>query len=393
MAALALAILFCVPLLWRALSSPPEADLPKLVPGSFHPQPEQLAQMGVTRADVRNFAGLVSADGAVSANDDTTTPVYSPFTGAVTRILASAGDHVEKGQPLLIVAATEAMQAQYDLVAAAGSARAAATSARNAVEAETRQHALYTDGSVALKDWHQAQVDLATAQGAQQAADAALVSARGKLQILGFTPQQIDRLEHIRDIRRLTPEAAIVAPVSGIVLQRQVGPGQYLQAGGSTPVFTIGNPATVWLVGNITEDQAAGLKAGDPVDATVASLPGRVFHAHLSWVASVLDPATHRLTVRAPIVNPDGALKPDMFASLVVHAGGDRRSPAVPERAVVREGDSAHLWVVSGDGDLYQRDIRTGRSQGGFVEVLAGLKPGERFASSGGLFLDSAQEN
>jgi cobalt-zinc-cadmium efflux system membrane fusion protein len=393
MAAVALLVLFCLPLLWRWLSSPPQGDLPKLVPGSFHAEPEQLAQMGITRADMHSFPGLVTADGAIAANDDTTTPVYSPFTGAAVRILAAAGDSVEKGQPLLIVSATEAMQAEYDLVSAAGAARSAATAARNATEAEARQHTLFLDGSVALKDWHQAQVDLAAAQSAQQSADAALVSARGKLQVLGFTPGQVEHLEHLRDIRHLTPEAAVPAPVSGIVLQRQVGPGQYLQAGGATPVFSIGNPATLWLVGNVPEEQAAGLRAGAAVDATVPALPGRVLHARLSWVASAIDPATHRLAVRAVIANPDGMLKPDMFASLTIHAGGDRRSPAVPERAVVREGEDTHLWVVSGDGDLSQRDIRTGRSQDGFIEVLAGLKPGERFASSGGLFLDSAQEN
>jgi cobalt-zinc-cadmium efflux system membrane fusion protein len=391
--ALGLGLLLCLPMLWRLIIPPSQGELPRLTPGSFHPEPGQLSEMGITRAGLRDFQGLVSADGAVAANDDTTTPVFSPFSGRVERILVRAGSRVKKGDPLMVVAATEGMQAQSDLIATANAARAAEATLRNATEAEARQHALYTDGSLALKDWHQSQLDLATVEAGLRTANAAMIAASGKLQILGFTPAQAAALEKGHDSAGLSADAAVVAPVTGIVLQRSVGPGQFLQAGNASQVFSIGDPSTLWLVGNVREDDASAMWVGAPVDVTVMAVPGRTFHGRLNWVAPAIDATTHRLAVRAEIANSDGILKPDMFASMVIHIGGDRHSPAVPERAVIRDGSAAHLWVVSGDGDLSERDIHVGRIQDGYVEVLDGLAAGERYASTGGLFLDSASQD
>jgi membrane fusion protein, heavy metal efflux system len=94
--------------------------------------------------------------------------------------------------------------------------------------------------------------------------------------------------------------------------------------------------------------------------------------------------------VRAVIENLDGALKPEMFANFRILTSDSSDAPAVPESAVVYEGDLAHVWVLSGDGLLAYRSIRTGRSNDGLVEVLDGLKPGERIVTKGGLFIDQA---
>jgi cobalt-zinc-cadmium efflux system membrane fusion protein len=99
---------------------------------------------------------------------------------------------------------------------------------------------------------------------------------------------------------------------------------------------------------------------------------------------------THRLLVRAEIENRDGALKPEMFANFRIVTGDASDSPAVPEAAVVYEGETAHVWVESGDGLLSIRTIHTGRSNDGLIEVLDGLKPGERVVTKGGLFIDQA---
>jgi len=107
-------------------------------------------------------------------------------------------------------------------------------------------------------------------------------------------------------------------------------------------------------------------------------------------VAAVVDPTTHRLPVRAEIDNRDLALKPEMFANFRILTSDATESPAVPEAAVVYEGATAHVWVVAGDGLLSYRVIRTGRSNDGLVEVLDGLKAGERIVTKGGLFIDQA---
>ncbi len=186
----------------------------------------------------------------------------------------------------------------------------------------------------------------------------------------------------------INPVATLSAPIAGVVVDRQVGPGQYLQAGGATPVFTIADPSSVWLLANVRETDAALVKPGQSVEVHVLAYPKRVFKARITYVAALLDSVTHRLPVRAEIDNRDGALKPEMFANFRILTGDASQSAAVPEAAVVYEGDAAHVWVVAGDGLLSYRAIRTGRSNDGLIEVLDGLKAGERVVTKGGLFID-----
>ena len=132
------------------------------------------------------------------------------------------------------------------------------------------------------------------------------------------------------------------------------------------------------------------MRVGEAVDVTVPALPGRDFSGAPTWVAAGIDTVTHRLAVRAEVANPDGLLKPAMFATMLIHTGDDRVSAAIPELAVVREGDQSHVWLSAGGASLVMRRIRPGRLQNGYMEVLGGLKPGDRVALAGSLFLDSA---
>jgi len=375
-AAVVAGVLILVPVLRDTLSAQPAPALPKMVQGGFRPDSAQWANITLGTVSARRFPGLVSVEAQVATDDDTTTQVFSPFTGQVLNIAVRAGDTVTKGQVLATVAASEAIQSESDLMAAE-------ITARNADANEARQHALYNDGSVALKDWQQAQADQATATGA-------LIAARGKLHALGFGDAQIHAMETQRKDHAFAPPAELTSPIAGTVTQRLVGPGQFVQAGSSNPVFAIGNLERLWLIGNVREEDAAQMRVGEAVDVTVPALPGRSFPARLSWVAPTIDSTTHRLSVRAEIANPGGLLKPAMFATMLVHTGGDRMSSAIPEAAVIREGDQSHVWLSAGGESLVMRRIRPGRLQNGYMEVLSGLKPGDRVALAGSLFLDSA---
>jgi cobalt-zinc-cadmium efflux system membrane fusion protein len=264
------------------------------------------------------------------------------------------------------------VQAQNDL-------RVAASQVKLARISETRKHALYDAKGGSLQDWQQAQADLA-------AAETALNAVRNRLQIFGKSDAEIAELE---TLQTMNPSATIAAPIAGVVVDRQVGPGQYLQAGGP-PVFTIADPSSVWLLANVRESDAGLVQLGQPVEVRVLAYPKRVFKARVTYVAAVVDPATHRLPVRAEIDNRDLALKPEMFANFRILTSDATEAPAVPEAAVVYEGATAHVWVVAGDGLLSYRVIRTGRSNDGLVEVLDGLKAGERIVTKGGLFIDQA---
>ena len=340
-------------------------------PGTFRATPQQLKSLTVEFVVEHPFVSEELTEGKIAVNGDRATPVFSPYSGRVARVIAGLGDTVKSGAPLATVEASEFVQAQNDLSTAAAQVKIARIS-------EARKHALYDAKGGSLQDWQQAQADLT-------AAETALNSVRNRLRILGKSDSDIDALEAAHT---MNPTAAIVAPIGGVVVDRQVGPGQYLQAGGATPVFTIADPASVWLLANVRESDAGLVRLGQAVEVHVLAYPERAFKARVTYVAAVVDPVTHRLPVRAVIQNLDGALKPEMFANFRIFTSDPSDAPAVPQAAVVYEGDLAHVWVLGDDGLLAYRSIRTGRSNDGLVEVLDGLKPGERVVTQGGLFID-----
>ena len=152
------------------------------------------------------------------------------------------------------------------------------------------------------------------------------------------------------------------------------------------PIYT----STVWLLANVRETDAALVKIGQPVEVRVLAYPKRSFTARVTYVSPVIDPVTHRLPVRAQIANRDGALKPEMFASFRIVTSEPSESPAVPEDAVVYEGEAAHVWMAQPDGTLAYRAVHTGRREDGLIEVTQGLVPGDHVVTKGGLFIDQA---
>jgi cobalt-zinc-cadmium efflux system membrane fusion protein len=350
----------------------PPAEAPPPA-GTFRATTQQLKTLTIETVGLHAFVSEEVTEGKIAVNGDRSTPLYSPYSGRVIRVIAGLGDTVKKGAPLATVEASEFVQAQNDLATAVAQRKLARIN-------ETRKHALYDAKGGSLQDWQQAQADLATAE-------TAVHSVRNRLRILGESDAEIDELEEAHSIN---PVATIIAPIAGVVVDRQVGPGQYLQAGSGTPVFTIADPTSVWLLANVREADSGTVRLGQIMSVHVPAYPKREFHARVTYVAALVDPVTHRLPVRAEIENRDGALKPEMFANFRIQTSEATESPAIPEAAVVYEGDAAHVWVDQGQGLLAYRAIRTGRSNDGLVEVLDGLKPGERIITRGGLFIDQA---
>jgi membrane fusion protein, heavy metal efflux system len=349
------------------------AAAPTLPAGTFRASAMQMKTLTVEPVGLHGFVSEELTEGKIAANADHATPVFSPYSGRITRVIAGLGDTVKAGAPLATLEASEFVQAQNDLATAASQLKLARIT-------ETRKHALYDAKGGSLQDWQAAQTDLT-------AAETALSAVRNRLSILGKSPTEIAALEKNQTI---SPVATLSAPIAGVVVDRQVGPGQYVQSGGATPQFTIADISSVWLLANVRETDAALVKLGQSVEVHVPAYPERVFKARLTYVSAVVDPVTHRLPVRAEIGNRDGALKPEMFANFRILTSEASESPAVPQSAVLYEGAAAHVWVVAGDGLLSLRSIRTGRSNDGLIEVLEGLKPGENVVTKGGLFIDQA---
>jgi cobalt-zinc-cadmium efflux system membrane fusion protein len=383
---------FGVRLVVAPLANQPESATPRTPLGSFRPTREQWSGIKVATVRAMTFRPERVTEGNIAIDDDLTTPVFSPYSGRVVKLIAKLGDHVERGAPLMAVEATEFVQAQNDLITAASTVKTAHSQLNLATIAEQRQHQLYAAKGAALKDWEQSQADLTSAQNTLRAQEIALAAVRNRLRILGKSDQEIALIEN-GAAQKMEPVAYVVAPISGTVTQRQVGLGQNIlsvQSGASTPVYTIGDLSTVWLVANAREADAPLIRVGEPLEVQVLAFPDRVFKARISWVAASINANTNRLPVRADVENPDAALKPLMFARFSIITGPAGKAPAVPEDAIVYEGDTARVWVVRDDGAIVARTIRIGEASDGMIEVLDGLAAGEKIVTSGSLFIDRA---
>src|SRR5207302_9094395 len=149
------------------------------------------------------------------------------------------------------------------------------------------------------------------AQNTVRSDEIALHAVRNRLRILGKTDQEIASLE-AQPTQKIDPVAIVAAPVRGTITQRQIGVGQYINseaAGATSPVYTISDLSTVYLIANVREVDAPLMKVGLSLEVHVLAYPDRVFKGKVSYVAPSIDPNTHRLPVRADIEIPDGAFK------------------------------------------------------------------------------------
>ncbi len=375
----------------RWILTPAPATEQPLPAGTFRPTPDQLAGLTVKSAGATGDNDQTIATGTIAADDTRGTPVFMPYGGQVTQVFVDAGAQVSRGQPLLKIRTPDYVDARNALFAAAAARRTAAGALRIAEENNHRQEEIYKTAGGAFKDYRQSQADLIAAQSAVRSAESALGAARDKLAIFGKTSAEIGNLESAHEVSGIHVETALRAPVGGLIATRAVSPGLFVTSGGSTPVFTITDPTHVWLIAQLTEDDAALVHIGDAVDVTTTAYAGRIFHAKIDNIAAALDPNTHRLAVRGSIENPDRALKPQMFASFVIrHSAADAGALSIPASAVIHEGDVARIWVALPNGLLQARTIKVGDSVGGMVKVLSGINTGEKIVTGGAIFVNEA---
>jgi membrane fusion protein, heavy metal efflux system len=363
-------------------SSQTKAKLPRYVPSAA-----EWASLSVEPVSERVFRAEHITEGKIAINEEISTPIFSPYAGRVVKLLVKPSDMVVRGQPLFIIEATDTVQALNDFATALSTLNTARSKLNLAQIVEKRANDLYAGKAVPLKDWQQSQADLTAAQNDLHSAETAVEAAHNRLRILGRSEDQIGTFEQSRQISADTP---IYSPISGTVVQRKVGPGQFISSGASDPVFVIGDLSSVWLTAFVRESEAADVAIGQEIGFNVLALPGRDFRARLDYVAAAIDPSTRRLLVRATIDNKDGLLKPEMFANVTIFAGGDHPSVGVPKQALIYEGEHVRLWVAHDDNSIELRQIETGLTNGDLVEVRTHLNAGEKIVTRGSLFIDRA---
>lgn len=354
---------------------------------NFTPTPSEWATLTIEPVNAKSFRAEYVTEGKVAIDEDRSTPVFSPYAGRVTKLLAKPGESVTQGQPLFTIEAADTVQAQNDYIAAMTSQNKAKSALELADIQYRRAKDLYEGRAIPLKDYQQAEATQVQAQNDMRSSVTALEAANNKLRILGFTDETIKAFQSKSTIN---PEVTIYAPISGTVVQRKIGPGQYVNSGASDPVFVIGDLSTVWLTAFVRESDAAQVRVGQDISVNVMALPGRPLTAKINYVAAAIDPNTRRLLVRATIDNKDGLLKPEMFANVTIYSAGDRAAPAVPKQALIYEGNQVRIWVAREDKSVELRQIKIGLINGNLAEVTSNLKPGEKIVVKGSLFIDRA---
>jgi membrane fusion protein, heavy metal efflux system len=364
-----------------------ETQAEPLSPGEFHLSDAEMRALRIEEVLLREFRAERISEGRIAYNEDRSTPVFSPYSGRVVRAIARLGDEIRAGEPLLEIETTDLAGAANDLLSALDAGNKARSTLEQAQREERRQNSLFSARAASQRDVEQARVAAANAAADLRSADATLAAARDKLRVLGRSQEQITAIEATRQVNAVVP---VTAPIGGTVVQRRVGPGQWLAAGGSDPVYTIADLSTMWLVAAVREIDAPLVRLDQPVEVTVGALPGRTFEARITSMGAGLDPATRRLTVRAEVLDPEHLLKPEMFATFRIALGQPHRSVGLPASAVIHRGAEASVWVALDGHRFMLRRITLGIRSGDVLEVTEGLNAGEQVVTGGALFIDRA---
>ena len=348
--------------------------------------PDQMHQLQIVKAGTYAFRVQTSAIGQIGYNEDASTVVLTPFSGRVTRLIAKLGDQVKRGDPLLEIDSPEQFVQQNDFIAAQAAKRKAGSQHNLAQILENRVRGLHEGKAAPFKDVQQAEAQLAAAENDVRSADTAFEAARLRLRILGRTDEEILKLEETGTLSRVT---TITAPISGTVVSRKVGPGQYVKADSGEALYTIADLSTMWLKAQIFEQDIAQVRIGHEIEAKVSAVPNRIFKGRINAINSASDLTTRRVVVRSEIENADGLLKAEMFAMFKISIDDGSTSPAVPTAAVIREGDVATVWVETEPRLFKRRVVDIGIQQDGLTQIRSGLDVGELVVARGAIFVDN----
>jgi membrane fusion protein (multidrug efflux system) len=175
-------------------------------------------------------------------------------------------------------------------------------------------------------------------------------------------------------------DRVIRAPFSGWVSLRNISPGAVVNAG--SEIVTISDLSSIKLDFAVPETVLAALQRGQTIEARSAAYPDQPFRGQIANIDPVIDPNTRSVKVRARLPNPDSRLKPGMLLTVGVETA-PRMSLAVPELAVIGEGDQRYVFTLGPDQKAKRTQVRTGLRSEGRVEVLEGLRPGQQVITEG----------
>jgi multidrug resistance efflux pump len=370
------------------------AAQPEQPPPAAEVQRSQPAvRVTAARVVLRDVQRAVEFVGILKPEDELTISNESP--GTVERILVDLGDRVTAGQLLLKLDPREAQfaldQAQANLSAsrrALGRAKAnLAASEANVVRARAvlenaktnrrRFEALFAEGAVSANQRDAAVTDADVAQASLRSVEAQLESDREA--IAGAEAAIAQAEAAVATAGKRLEDTDIRAPAAGEVQKRLVSAGE--SAKERTPLLVLVRTQTLKLAGEIPERFATAVRTGQPVRIKTDANPGDEFNGEVVRVAPAIAAETRSFAIEAAVPNPVGALKAGAFAKAEILVRKDTGVPFIPEDAVVSLAGITKVFVLAG-GKVTERIVRLGSRQDGMVEVLEGVRPGERLAKS-----------
>ena len=345
----------------------------KSAAGYFTVPEQQMSHIQLVPVGKTTWQTILHTTGTVDWDNDHTTQAITQVSGPITRIMVDFGTHVKQGDVLLYVSSP-------DVSTAISTYR----KAKNRLDLAQRN----LDRSKDLLD-HKAisQHDFESAQADYNDASTDVQTSLQALRIFGVTQKDLADAE--QQNAAIRPELAMRAPIAGTIVQKMVLPGQFIQAG-TTAAFTISNVSTVWVQGHIYEKDLRSIHDGDEVEMRNTSFP-TVFHGKLSYIGDMIDPATRTTPVRIVTKNSEGLLKKDLFLDVTIKDKSTRPALVVPTTSVLYdEQNSPFVYVQIEGGKFAQRPVRIGSQQDNQIEILDGLKEGERVVAQGSVFLQFA---
>ena len=330
-------------------------------PSASTAQPVMLSADDARRIGVTYAPVTVSAFGkevrtvAQVTFDETTVKTISPkIDGWVEQLIVNAtGQYVSRGQPLLTIYSPMLVSAQEELLLA------------KRLEADVSGASTETRTS----------------------ASTLLASSRRRLAYWDIPASEIAELERSGQVRKTL---TLRAPAGGFVLEKNVLAGQKIMGG--EPLYKVADLSTVWLEGEVFEQDLAAVRVGQTVHTTLEALPGTQWTGRIAYIYPTLNPDTRTVRVRVVVPNSDLRLKPGMYATIRIAGTARTGVLTVPRAAVLSTGERSIVFVREANGQLAPREVSLGAASDDRIEVLRGVTAGETVVASA-TFLVDAESN
>ena len=356
----------------------PKSDVnpqaPSVMASNVKLTPEQRRNLHLYQVAQSSFRKTVETTGVVDFDNDQATSVLAPFSGPVSRLLVSLGQHVKLGAPLAVVDSP-------DFAAAISAYRKAIATAQTLRRLADLDKDLTAHNGVSKREADQAETDAVNAEADREAALQALVS-------LQVPADSIKAIQEGRSVSRV--EGVIRAPVAGTVVEKLITPGQLLEAG-TTPCFTVADLSRVWVLAQVFGNDLEAVRVGDSAEV-VTGIGENTFSGSVDNIAALVDPDTRSVAVRVVAKNPADFLKKQMYVRVRIHAQKESTGTLIPVSAVLRDDvNLPFVYEVQPDGSFARQHVTLAYRTGDQYDIAEGLKAGDEIVVDGGLFVQFMQ--